>query len=347
MRVSLVAVTHRSAGVLPAAVESFRHQARAAGAEPEVVVVDHSEDAAEAERLAAVSPDELLLRSNRGYAAGINAGIAAAGGEVLLCANPDLRFLPGSVAALLAALERWELAGPRFELAGFVFPPADEQTPRETIGRALARRSRRGWERRLLREARRWRRLWRATEPLAVPQLSGALIAVRRETARRLGPWDEGYFLYFEETDWLRRAAKLGMTAAVVPAAKVEHAWGHAGDRAADRVAGDRYQTSRERFLARHHPWLGRAADRVAARLAPSAPPAAARRPPEVAGAGELCWLVSPSAWLLPSAGLAAAERPDESYRRFAAAAPAAAALTAAALDLDRGAVHGPWRVAE
>lgn len=343
--VSLVAVAHRSAGFLPAAVGSFRAEARAAGVEPEVVVVDHSEDSAEADRLRACEPDRLLVRANRGYAAGVNAGVAAAGAEILLIANPDLRFHQGSVAALLAALDAgWDLAGPQFELAGFLFPPADLQTPGETLARARAGRSPRAWRRALAREAAGWRRAWRAAGPVAVPQLSGALVAVRAATFRRLGPWDEGYFLYFEETDWLRRAAAHGLRAALVPAARVEHRWGHAA--APDHTAGV-YARSRRRFLRRHHPRLGPLADRLARALAgPVAPPPAEPLPETSPAPGRvLDWLVSPAPLLLPAAGRATAEPPLAAYAAFAAAAPGGTGLLAAAVDPEGEEVHGPWSV--
>lgn len=345
--VSLVAVAHRSAGVLPAAVESFRTEARAAGAEPEVVVVDHSEDPAEADRLAAAAPDRLLERPNRGYAAGVNAGTDAAGGEVLLLANPDLCFHPGSVAALLAALDAgWDLAGPQFELAGFRFPPADRQTPGETLARARAGRSRRHWRRALTREAAGWRRVWEAEGPVAVRGLSGALVAVRAETARRIGPWDEGYFLYFEETDWLRRAAALGLRAALVPEASVEHRWAHAA--IPERTAGV-YARSRGRFLARHHRLAGPLADRLARALAARAAPPAAQPFPETSPAAgrRLDWLVSPAPLLLPAAGRGGEAPPRAAYAAFAATAPDGSPLTAAAVDPEGGAVYGPWSLPE
>lgn len=341
--VSLIAVAHRSAAVLPAALTSFREAAAEAGVEAEVVVVDHSEDPAEAERIAACSPDRLLVRPNRGYAAGINAGIEAAAGEILLLANTDLRFHPGSVAALVAALDGGcDLAGPQFELAGFRFPPADRQTPGEAIARARAGRSRRAWRRAVLDAAAGWRRVWESSVPVAVATLSGALIAVRAATARSLGPWDEGYFLYFEETDWLRRAAAAGLTAAVVPASRVEHRWGHAA--LPDRTAGH-FARSRSRFQRRHHPRLGPLADRLARALAARAQPPPAERTPEVSPAPgrRLEWLVSPSSMLLPAAGLAAEEPPHASWAAFRAAAPEGLGLAAAAVDPAAGEVYGPW----
>ncbi|MBD3853733.1 MAG: glycosyltransferase, partial [Acidobacteria bacterium] len=102
MKVSLIVVCHRSSGVLRDCVESFRREAGAAGVEAEVIAVEQSEDSGEVRRVAGASVDVLLERPNRGYAAGLNAGVAEAGGDVLLLANPDIRFFDGSVATLMA-----------------------------------------------------------------------------------------------------------------------------------------------------------------------------------------------------------------------------------------------------
>ena len=226
--VSLVLVAHRSTAVLPGAVGAFRREAADLRLAVQVVVVEQSEDAGEAERAAASSPDVLLVRPNRGYAAGVNAGIAVASGRLLLVGNPDVELRAGALRPLLAALDRdCDVAGPQLELAEVLFPPADRQTPLAELRRRRAGRSRGAWERHLGRELRDWDRVWRARTPTLVPALSGALLAFPSALAARLGPWDEEYFLYFEETDWLRRARRSGARLAVVPDARALHRWGH------------------------------------------------------------------------------------------------------------------------
>jgi hypothetical protein len=146
--------------------------------------------------------------------------------------------------------------------------------------------------------------------------------------------------------DWLRRARALGLRAALVPSAWVEHRWGHAA--APDRTAGV-YACSRRRFLARHHPRLGPLADRVAETLAARAGPLSAQPLPASSPAPgrALDWLVSPSPLLLPAAGRRAEEPPLAAYAAFRAAAPGGIALTAAAIDPERGTVYGPWSCPE
>ncbi len=297
---SLVLVTYRSSAVAPAAVVSFRAEVAALGVSGEVVIVDHSEDGVEEARLRALAPNRLLALPNRGYAAGVNAGVAAASGRTLLVGNPDITFTPGSVGRLVAAFDQgWDVVGPQFGLAGLSFPPADLQTLGEQLGRWLASRSKVWWNLQLRRELARWRSVWDATGPVPVPTLSGALLAFRREAFARVGPWDEGYFLYFEETDWLRRATAAGLRLAQSPSARVEHAWGHAAPPVA---TAPHFERSRRRYFAANFGWRGRIAAGMGGAAAPMAVPEATAGGRELPGGSRL-WLVSPVPLGLPAAG--------------------------------------------
>jgi GT2 family glycosyltransferase len=297
--VSLVLVTFRSSAVAPVAAASFRAEARRCGLEAEIIVVDHSEDGEEAARLRELEPRRLLLQANRGYAAGVNAGVRASTAPTVMVGNPDISFSEGSVEALLRTLDGgFDVVGPQFALGRFLFPPADRQTPGEHLRRVAAGLWSAAWTRRLNVELRRWRGVWEATSPVAVPALAGALLGFRRKTFDLVGPWDEGYFLYFEETDWLRRAASRGLRPALVPAARVEHLWGHAADPEACAAA---FARSRARFVATHFGWGGRLASRLPLRTAPVEPqplPGPDRLP-----SGVRWWLLSPSPLGLPAAG--------------------------------------------
>ncbi len=335
---SLILVTFRSSAEAAVAVPSFRREAEAAGVDLEVIAVDHSENDDEAERLRTVAPDRLLLRPNRGYAAGINAGVAHASGDVVVVANPDLRPKAGSLAALLAGMDGpRRIVGPQFCYGGFLFPPADVQTPAEELRRWRALRSERAWRSHVEREVRRCQAVWSAAEPVEVPTLSGAMLAFSRDAVSEVGPWDEGYFLYFEETDWLRRARRAGYGTAVVPGSLVEHAWGHA---VAGAAAAARFETSRRRYFARHFGLRGRAVTALPTR--PYAVPPG--RPPERIGCARVVWLASPSPRGFPAAGrIGDGNRPDDRLRDFALH-PQHAALTVTAADADSGAVLGSWR---
>lgn len=260
MKVSLVVVCHNSSSVLPACLESFRQEASRAGVEAEVVAVEHSEDGDELRRVEQAGVDHLLERPNRGYAAGLNAGTAAAAGEVLLLANPDVSFLPGSVTTLLQGLEHGcDVVGPQFvwdDEGAVLLPSAEDPAPGSELGRAIRRRSRSAWSATLDRILDETWRLWTARETLPVAALRGALLTVPRQALSRFGPLDEGYFLYYEETEWLWRARKRGARLGLAAGARVQHRWGHATGRSDG--AADREEISRRRFFSRNYGWMWR-----------------------------------------------------------------------------------------
>jgi GT2 family glycosyltransferase len=260
MKISLVIVCHHSSRVVSQCVETFRREAAAAGVEAEVVAVEHSEDGAELERVRSVGVDHLLEQPNRGYAAGLNAGADEATGELLLLANPDIQFFPGSVGALVEGIgQGFDVVGPQFvwdDDASVFLPPAEDPAPSAELGRAFRRRSPRAWSASLTRTLDETWRLWTADGTVSVAALRGALLAVPRESMSRFGPFDEGYFLYYEETEWLWRARRRGARLGLAADARVQHRWGHATGQSDGAV--EREETSRKRFMARNYSGLWR-----------------------------------------------------------------------------------------
>lgn len=310
---SLVLVAYRSSAVLPRAVAAFRRELASAALDGEVIVVEHSEDPGEAERVEAAKPDLVLRRDNRGYAAGVNAGLAAARGETVLVGNPDVELHAGALGALLDSLRRgWTVVGPQLELAGASFPPAEEQTPAAEWARRRALRGPRAWQRYLRRQLQSWSCVWEARAPQPVNTVSGALLAFPSSLVARLGPWDEDYFLYFEETDWLRCVRRAGGRLAVVPPARATHRWGHA---ARPELWAERFATSQQRYYRRWFPLLGP----LSLRLPATAPPPARAWSEAPAGA-EWRWLLSPSPAGFPAALLPTDVDPRESATAFCVA---------------------------
>jgi GT2 family glycosyltransferase len=249
-------------------------------------VVDTGRAAAGRELLASLPARLVEPGENLGFAAGVNRGAETVDGEVLVAANPDVEPLPGCLAALAAALGRGAAAaGPRLwwdRQRRLRLPPADRHDGTSELlarlaapGGAWARRARRRWRRHA-------RRHWLAGEPLASFALSGALLAIDRGAWRRLGPFDEGYRLYFEETDWLARARRAGLAAVYEPRAEAVHLYNRSA--AGEPLAAGWFAASARRFARRHHPaWrvaLLTAAERWAGGRPPRWPPALPPGPP-------------------------------------------------------------------
>jgi GT2 family glycosyltransferase len=260
MDVSLVVVCHHSSPVLAPCVESFQRETIAAGVEGEVIAVEHSEDEAERRKVEGVGVDRVIERPNRGYAAGLNVGVAEASGEVLFLANPDIRFFPNSVGALLEGIEQgFDVVGPQFvwdDDGRVLLPPAEDPAPRAELRRAMRRRWPSVWKAGLSRSLDGLWRLWTADTTRTVGSLRGALLAAPSASFDRFGPFDEGYFLYYEETEWLWRARRRGARLGLAGGARVQHRWGHATGRTAG--AAEREGRSRKRFMTRNYGGLWR-----------------------------------------------------------------------------------------
>ncbi|MEI2611160.1 MAG: glycosyltransferase family 2 protein [Candidatus Promineifilaceae bacterium] len=56
-----------------------------------------------------------------------------------------------------------------------------------------------------------------------VPYVIGAALAVRRSVWETVGLLDEGFFLYYEDTDWCQRVHRQGWRVVVVPQARLVH----------------------------------------------------------------------------------------------------------------------------
>lgn len=271
MKLAVVLVHYHTAALAAAALEALAADLDGAGVEAERILVDNGSTAEEKERLRGLDVRLLVPEGGRnlGYAGGANLGIGSAGAEAVILMNPDVEVLPGCVAALLKALEHGAaVAGPRFywdRSRRFLLPPNERRTRRDELLRLAGERS--AFWARLGR--RRWRRhvLPYRTSPerRRSYELSGALLALRRRTWEELGGFDEGYRLYFEESDFLERLRRRGGEALYVPEASAVHLYAQStvGEPRSEGWFVDSSRRFRRRFygaaFSRLLEWLDRA----------------------------------------------------------------------------------------
>ena len=133
--VSLVLVTYRSSAVAPAAVASFRARGGTAGR-------DLRGDSRRSLRRFRARRRAWKRWRPIAWSCGRTAATRPASTPVSRQApgarsspgTPTSRFRRGRWQTLLTALdEGWDVVGPQFALAGFLFPPADLQTPGEQL----------------------------------------------------------------------------------------------------------------------------------------------------------------------------------------------------------------------
>lgn len=201
-----------------------------------------------------------LVRSarNDGFSAGNNQGFEAVAADAYLLLNSDTLVRPGALDRLEELLHRGRgLAAPCLE-----WPDGTAQanlrrwaTPASELARAAATGpiSR-----------------WLGREPVSLAELSapppaqwasGACLGIHRDVIERLGGLDEGFFMYFEDMDYCRRALEAGFRLAFDPEARVVHFKGGTSPVQSQTAARARrpayYYAARARYFAKHHGYAG------------------------------------------------------------------------------------------
>ncbi|MEL6475839.1 MAG: glycosyltransferase family 2 protein [Pseudomonadota bacterium] len=159
---------------------------------------------------------------NTGFSGGHNLGIKAARAAFYLLLNSDAILRPGALAAFLAAGRanpNAGLIGPRVE--------GEDATPHTSAFRyptplsELIRGAETGPITRLF--ATRDVPLAPVPDPSQIEWVSFACVLIRHTLIEELGEMDEGYFMYFEDTDTCWRAHKAGWRVIQAPEARMVH----------------------------------------------------------------------------------------------------------------------------
>ncbi len=234
MRVRVVSVVFRAGDAVVRWSEALRSAWDASAPGPGdrlvVVAVDNASGDGTPERLQRHAPWIELRRqfANRGFAAGCNAGIATAEpDELLVILNPDVEVGQDFFRrlALLDWPERLAARGPAVRTPDGGIEQSARGFPRLATG-IFGRTS---LIARVLPGSRAVRRELQA-DPGAGAQdvdwVSGACMIVPVERVKRVGVFDEGYFMYWEDADWCRRARDLGLVISYEPSLEVIHRQG-------------------------------------------------------------------------------------------------------------------------
>jgi GT2 family glycosyltransferase len=220
-------------------------------AQLEIVVVDHGSQDGTLELVRERFPQARVVeQENRGLAAGWNAGMRHAAGRYFLILNADAWALGDAVERLVrfadahrdAAVVAPRLRYPDGRLQRSVrgFPTVWRLATEYLFLRKLAPRSR------ALNAF--YAGDFDHEETREVDWIMGACLLVRREAVEEVGPLDESYFLFSEETDWCYRFRQAGWSVWFLLEAEFAHVLGagHAGRFFREQVRGH------VRFLAKH-----------------------------------------------------------------------------------------------
>lgn len=229
-QLSAIVVNYNAGGELVTALQSIADDL---GERPwEAIVVDNASSDGSADAVAAFAPNARVLRNreNVGFARGVNQGLAATSAATVLIMNPDCRLERGAFDTLSAELERSDrvaLAGPRIlnpdgSIQGSARGDPDMLTG--LFGRTTVLR-------RVLPNLGVAKRNVIAADirggSIEVDWVSGACMLARRGALKRVGGFDERYFLYWEDADLCRRLRGQGYQIRYIPGATAVHRVGH------------------------------------------------------------------------------------------------------------------------
>lgn len=268
MKVLVVIVNYKTPGL---AIDCLESLAAADGlpAESRVVVTDNLSPDDSVPRIQAAIDSHgwgnwaklMPLPKNGGFAYGNNEAIrpallAADRPDYVLLLNSDTRVYPGAIRTLVEFLETHPQAGmvgSRLEdpdgtcqFSTFRFP---------SLWSEMDEALRVGPLHRLLKD--RVTLVPTPTQAAEVDWVAGASLLIRREVFDTIGLLDDGFFLYYEETDFCLRAARAGFPCWYEPKSRVMHLIGQSTGVTVRGQALPRrpkyWFDSRRRYFLRNH----------------------------------------------------------------------------------------------
>ena len=160
--------------------------------------------------------DEANKPENRGYAAGVNAGLKLAmdeGADYVLLLNNDIELDAGAVSALVAVAAR-----PGSAFVGPLIYYADRPSVLWSAGGEVS-----FWTGNIRHVGLREEDEGQYAGVREVDYVTACAVLASAVAIRTIGPMDESYYMYNEDTDWCVRARAAGFDVLVAAESKIWH----------------------------------------------------------------------------------------------------------------------------
>jgi GT2 family glycosyltransferase len=215
----------------------------------EIFVVDNGSSDGSVEAVREAFPHVFVIEKekNLGFARANNEALQQARGEYVLLVNTDVRLGKDTVVRLLEFMGKT----PRAAVAGaqLLNPDGTKQNSFDNFPTLLSEGLNKSLLRLLFPERFPGKRL-SFSSPVEVESVIGACMMVRKQAINEVGPMDESYFFFMEETDWCYRMRERGWKVYLVSQAEAVHLQGMTAGRVKERAKVEYYR-SRYRFFGK------------------------------------------------------------------------------------------------
>jgi len=246
---SIVIVTWNARDLLLSAIASIYREVD--GVSFEVIVADNDSKDGSADAVEAAFPAAKVIRipRNLGFAGGNNVGLREAKGRHVALLNADTTVLPGALERLVAYMDAHPGVGAC--APQLLNPDGSKQNCIHNFPSLVTEILNVSLLRILLPERYPSKRRDYAA-PIEVEAVLGACLVVRREVIEQVGPMDDGYFFFMEETDWCARMREAGWKVVHVPDARVTHLSGGSSKKKLPLETRIEYLRSLYRFFGKN-----------------------------------------------------------------------------------------------
>ena len=200
--------------------EQLRHFWRAVDLGPDVewIVVDNNSSDESVDVAKRLGARVISLSENIGFGAANNVGFSASASDYVGFINPDIVVKAEDLSGLEEVIDN---------TGGLVAPQlTDPDGASQPNGRGypfLLEKVRNRLERNDT--ASTYRRIAKRGQDLEVVWIMGAVVLGQRDQLQSLGPWDERFFVYYEDSDLGLRAGALGIPCTVTGKFHWIHGW--------------------------------------------------------------------------------------------------------------------------
>ncbi len=234
----------------------------------EIIIVDNASRDGSADLVERDFPGVVVVRNNlnTGFAKATNQAIRLSRGRYVLLLNPDTLLSPSAIPMMVHFLDQHPRAaavGPRVLNCNGETTESYAPFPGLSVALRGARIMMTASYNCLLESV--------PSEPKIVDWICGACMMVRKEALKQVGLLDEGFFMYWEETDLCWRLWKQGWEVYYLPQAHIIHYGAGSSAQVSDKpylngLLLNEWIASAHRFLRKHYsPWAWAACFAVAA----------------------------------------------------------------------------------